>query len=168
MDGPRTLYHNFSASFCEINFRMTIYNSSDVIASVRIKTYNSTSNSDHLSDATPVQPATSSSNQDGWHDLPLVNDIRVTSDVLGARTGKSSSVESVSPFIWSGSSSTKVKLEPVSRTEIPLQVCVFSPGTFDLSNYVLHWNLLLSNGDGLRSSGTCQGYPYYLTVLQSD
>ncbi|XP_024187862.1 trafficking protein particle complex subunit 8 isoform X1 [Rosa chinensis] len=165
VDGPRTLYHNFSASFCEINFHMTIYNSSDVIASVCIKTYDS--NSDNLSDAIPVQPATSSSNQDGWHDLPLVNEIRVTSDVVGARTGKSSSVESVTPFIWSGSSSTKVELEPKSRAEIPLQVCVFSPGTFDLSNYVLHWKLLLSNGDGLQSSGACQGYPYFLTVLQS-
>ncbi|KAL6133731.1 hypothetical protein ACLB2K_065965 [Fragaria x ananassa] len=167
VDGPRTLYHNFTASsFCEINFHMTIYNSSDVIASVCIKTYDS-DNSDYLSDSASVQPATSSSNQDGWHDLSLVNEIKVTSDVLGARIGKSSSVESVSPFIWSRSSSTKVELEPNSRTEIPLQVCVFSPGTFDLSRYVLHWNLLVSNGDSLQSSGACQGYPYYLTVLQS-
>ncbi|XP_050384005.1 uncharacterized protein LOC126800653 isoform X2 [Argentina anserina] len=166
VDGPRTLYHNFTASFCEVNFHMTIYNSSDGIASVSIKTYDS-SNSDPLSDSTSVQSATSSSNQDGWHDLSLVNEIKVTSDVLGIRTGKSSSVESISPFIWSGSSSTKVELEPKSRTEVPLQVCLFSPGTYDLSSYVLHWNLLLPNGDSRQSTGACQGYPYYLTVLQS-
>lgn len=149
---------------------MTIYNSSDVAASIRINTFDSSS-SDPLSDTTPGQPATSSGNQEGWHDLSLVTDIKVTSDPLGVRTSKSTAVESVSAFIWSGSSSTKVRLEPVSRTEIPLQVCVFSPGTYDLSNYVLHWNLLLSNDQENRdrkSSGTCQGYPYYLTVLQSD
>ncbi|XP_068308297.1 uncharacterized protein [Pyrus communis] len=170
VDGPRTLYHNFSASFCEINLSMTICNTSDVVASVRINTSDS-STSDHLSDATPVQPATSSGDQDGWHDLSPVTDIKVTSDVLGSRASKSIPVESVSPFIWSGSSSTRVHLDPMSRTEIPLQVCVFSPGTYDLSSYVLHWNLLLSNDQENRdrsSSGTCQGYPYYLTVLQSD
>ncbi|KAM1735617.1 hypothetical protein ACFX15_013498 [Malus domestica] len=170
VDGPRTLYHNFSASFCEINLSMTIYNASDVVASVRINTSDS-STSDHLSDATPVLPATSSGNQDGWHDVSPVTDIKVTSDALGSRASKSIPVESVSPFIWSGSSSTRVQLDPMSRTEIPLQVCVFSPGTYDLSSYVLHWNLLLSNDQENRdrsSSGTCQGYPYYLTVLQSD
>ncbi|XP_068342385.1 uncharacterized protein [Pyrus communis] len=169
VDGPRTLYHNFSASFCEINLSMTIYNSSDVVSSVRINTSDSSA-SDHSGDATPVQPATSSGNQDGWHDLSLATDIKVTSDALGSQVSKSIAVESVSPFIWSGSSSTRVQLDPMSRTEIPLQVCVFSPGTHDLSNYVLHWNLLLSNDQENRDrySGTCQGYPYYLTVLQSD
>ncbi|CAN6716853.1 unnamed protein product [Malus baccata var. baccata] len=169
VDGPRTLYHNFSASFCEINLSMTIYNSSDVVSSVRINTSDS-STSDHSGDATPGQPATSSGNQDGWHDLSLATDIKVTSDALGSQVSKSIPVESVSPFIWSGSSSTRVQLDPMSRTEIPLRVCVFSPGTHDLSNYVLHWNLLLSNDQenwDRRSSGTCQGYPYYLTVLQS-
>ncbi|BFG38453.1 hypothetical protein CerSpe_247270 [Prunus speciosa] len=170
VDGPRTIYHDFSAPFCEINLSMTLFNSSDVVASVHINTLDS-STSDNLNDATPVQPATSSDNQEGWHDLSLVTDIKVTSDVLKVRTSKSTPVESVSPFIWSGSSSTRVQLEPMSRTEIPLQVSVFSPGTYDLSNYVLHWNLLLSNDQGnrdSRSSGKCQGYPYYLTVLQSD
>lgn len=170
VDGPRTLYHNFSSSFCEIKLSMTLYNSSDSIASVRINTFDSNS-SRNLSDLMEAH-ATSSGNQVGWYDVTLNSDIKVASDV-GAKFGKSSSLESVPQFIWSGSSSTRAKLEPLSSTRIPLQICVFSPGIYDLSNYVLHWNLLLSNGEGNSnedtkpSSGTCQGYPYYLTVLQS-
>ena len=168
IDGPRTLYYNFSASFCEIKLSMTIYNSSNVAASVHINTLDFSVN-----DTTSVQSPTSSGNQVGWHDISLVTDIKVTSDALGARFGKPPSLDSVSPFIWSASSSTKARIEPMSTVEIPLQICVFSPGTYDLSNYVLNWNLLLPNGDrnldvGTRqSSGTCHGYPYCLTVLQS-
>lgn len=173
VDGPRTLYHNFSASFCEIKLSMTLCNSSDSVASVRINTFDSNF-SRNLSDLTEAH-ATSSGNQVGWHDVALVTDIKVTSDVVGAKLGKSSPLESVPPFIWSGSSSTRVQLQPMSSTKIPLQICVFSPGTHDLSNYVLHWDLLLSNGEGNSdegegtrpASGTCQGYPYYLTILQS-
>lgn len=171
VDGPRTLYHNFSASFCEIKLSMTLYNSSVSVVSVRINTFDSNS-SRNLSDLMEAH-TTSSGNQVGWHDVSLVGDIKVTSDVVGAKFGKPSPLESVPPFIWSGSSSTRAQLEPLSSTKIPLQICVFSPGTYDLSNYVLHWNLLLSNGEGNSdeetrpSLGTCQGYPYYLTVLQS-
>ncbi|XP_024028403.1 trafficking protein particle complex subunit 8 isoform X3 [Morus notabilis] len=170
VDGPRTMYHNFSESFCEIKLSMTIYNSSNAIASVHINTLDSSGNS---SDATSDQSATSSSNQVGWHDVSLVTDIKVTSDVLGARFGKPPTLDSVSPFIWSASSSTRVLIEPMTAVEIPLKICVFSPGTYDLSNYLLHWNLVPPNGkqnldEGIRqSSGTCQGYLYYLTVLQS-
>lgn len=51
-----------------------------------------------------------------------------------------------------------------------LSIFVLSPGTYDVSNYSLHWNLFGSGdqedkGAGLRlSSGTCQGHPYYVTV----
>ncbi|PON63122.1 TRAPP II complex, Trs [Parasponia andersonii] len=170
VDGPRTLYHNFSSSFCEIRLSMTIYNSSNSIASVRINTVDSSGN---LSESTSPQSATSSGNQVGWHDVSLVTDIKVTSDVLGTRSIKPPSLDSVSSFVWSAASSTRVQIKPMSMAKIPLQICAFSPGTYDLSNYMLHWNLLLPDGEvnldeGTRqSAGTCQGYPYYLTVLQS-
>ncbi|XP_062112409.1 uncharacterized protein LOC133823584 isoform X2 [Humulus lupulus] len=162
VDGPRTLYHNFSASFCEIKLSMTIYNSSNSIASVRISNHDSSGNSNESTSATTYE------NQVGWHDVSLVTDIKVTSDVLATQSGKPPSLESVSPYIWSAASSTRVRIEPMSTIDIPLQISVFSSGTYDISNYELHWNLLLPNGEkNVDSSGTCQGYPYYLTVLQS-
>ncbi|XP_058003343.1 uncharacterized protein LOC110666076 isoform X2 [Hevea brasiliensis] len=167
--GPRTKCHDFSVSFCEINLRMIIYNASDAVASVGINTHDSPGGNVQLSDGNTV----ASGNQAGWHSLSPVDDIKINSDVLGSNVGKSQSPESVSPFIWSGTSSTRVQLEPMSSTEIPLQICVFSPGTYDLSNYVLNWNLLHVNneenvGKTKQTSGTSPGYPYYLTVLPSD
>ncbi|XP_052200322.1 uncharacterized protein LOC127806829 isoform X2 [Diospyros lotus] len=161
MEGPRTVHHNFLADFCEIKLSMTIHNSSDAVASVRIDTIDSASSS-----RTPSSPG----NESGWHDVSLSNDVKVSSDIVGPRVSRSLSGESVSLFIWSGTSSTQIKLEPMSTTEIPLQISVLSPGTYDLSNYALHWNLLRSSGQAagtLPSSGTCQGHPYYLTVLQA-
>ncbi|XP_012074301.1 trafficking protein particle complex subunit 8 isoform X2 [Jatropha curcas] len=169
LDGPRTRHHNFSASFCEINLKMTIYNSSDSVVSVSIITLDSSSGNGQLSD----DDTSTSGNQVGWHNLSLSDDIKVTSDVPGTNIAKSASQESVSPFIWSGTRSTRVQLEPMSSSEIPLQICVFSPGTYDLSNYVLNWKLLPVNDQGnvketKQTMGTSPGYPYYLTVLQSD
>ncbi|KAM6571414.1 hypothetical protein CsatA_015494 [Cannabis sativa] len=162
VDGPRTLHHNFSASFCEIKLSMTIYNSSNNSASVHINTHDSSGNSSESTSATTT------GNQVGWHDVSLVTDIKVTTDVLATQSAKPPSLDSVSPFIWSAASSTRASIEPMSTIEIPLQISVFSPGTYDISNYELHWNLLLPNGEtNVDSSGTCQGYPYYLTVLQS-
>ncbi|XP_022982812.1 trafficking protein particle complex subunit 8-like isoform X2 [Cucurbita maxima] len=166
LEGPRSSYHNFSSSFSEINFKMTIFNSSDSIASIRIKTIDSAEGNES------APPSPSSANQTGWHYASLTQDIKVTSDVLGAQMAKSSSLESVSPFIWSGTSSTTLQIEPNSMAEAPLQICIFSPGIYDLSNYILQWKLLPSSRSGNDetnvSSGTCQGYPYYLTVLQSN
>ncbi|KAG6580753.1 Trafficking protein particle complex subunit 8, partial [Cucurbita argyrosperma subsp. sororia] len=166
LEGPRSSYHNFSSSFSEINFKMTIYNSSDSIASIRIKTIDSAEGNES------APPSPSSANQTGWHYASLTQDIKVTSDVLGAQMAKSSSLESVSPFIWSGTSSTTLQIEPNSMAEAPLQICIFSPGIYDLSNYILQWKLLPSSRSGNDetsvSSGTCQGYPYYLAVLQSN
>ncbi|XP_059646575.1 uncharacterized protein LOC132293217 [Cornus florida] len=168
MDGPRTIHHNFAASLCEIKLRMTVHNSSDTLVSIRISTHDSAPGGSPLSDATSIP----SVNQAGWYDIPVLNDIKVTTDIIGSRVGKSISAEYVSPFIWSGSSSTRFKLEPVSTIEIPLQISVFSPGTYDLSNYCLHWNIQFpdegNRAAGMRVfSGTCTGHPYYLTVLQS-
>ncbi|GAA0142138.1 hypothetical protein LIER_03102 [Lithospermum erythrorhizon] len=166
MDGPRTVKHNFFTSLCEIQLRMTIYNSSDMIISVDVDTVDSiTTPSSSISSA--------SQNETGWHDL-TVNDNKITTDIVGPRAGKSISPASVPPYIWSGLSSTRFKLKPLSSTEIPLCVSVFAPGTYDLSNYSLRWNLVypndqVDNAAALRSSsGTCSGHSYYVTVLQQE
>ncbi|CAA3007877.1 trafficking particle complex subunit 8 isoform X1 [Olea europaea subsp. europaea] len=169
MESPRTVKHDFSTTFCEINLSLTVHNSSEDDVSVSINTTDSTTTINSVSSPTAV-----SGNEVGWHDLSPLTEIKVTSDVPGTRVMKSLSPESVSPFIWSGASSTRFELKSLLSAEIPLQICVFTPGTYDLSNYLLHWNLLSSNNkrDNLNesepSSGTCQGYPHYITVLQKD
>ncbi|XP_022766944.1 trafficking protein particle complex subunit 8-like isoform X2 [Durio zibethinus] len=173
VDGPHAIQHNFSASLCEVNLRMTVNNSSDAVASVHINTFDSCSSNSQSSDAAGSQSGLPPENQAGWFDIPVVNDLKViTTDTLAARFANSVSLESVSQFIWSGSSSTKLLLQPKSTAEIPLQICVFAPGIYDLSNYVLNWNLTpISDeenpGEANKSAGVCHGYPYYLTVLQS-
>lgn len=174
IDGPQTTHHNFNVSFCQISLRMTLHNSSDTVANVCVNTFDSPSGSDQSSGASTTQSSVPSGNQSGWYEVRALPEIKVTSSVPRIEVGKSSLPlpESVSPFIWSGSSATSVRLEPKSTAKIPLEICVFSPGTYDLSNYSLNWNLLGVNDQGSKeattqSSGTCQGYPYFLTVLQS-
>ncbi|XP_065855905.1 uncharacterized protein [Euphorbia lathyris] len=158
VDGPRMRHHNFSASFCEINLKMTIYNSSEAVASVGVNTIDSTSSSNSVT----------SGNETGWHNMPTVTDIKVTSESPRTNAENSPAPERLFPFVWSATSSTRIQLGPLSSTEIPLQISVFSPGTFDLSNYVLTWNLNVGEKKTTQTSGTCPGYPFYLTVLQSD
>lgn len=159
VDGPRTVSHDFSASFCEINLNMTVYNSSEEEVSVRITTLDSTPT---LSSAAPA--ASISGDEVGWHDLSYLSDTKGTTDTRA----KSLSAESVAPFVWSGLSSTRINLGPLSSTQVPLQISVFSPGTFDLSNYSLHWNFV-SSGDGSKvSSATCYGHPYHISVLRKE
>lgn len=156
------MHHEFSTSFCEVSLKMTLYNSSDAVASVRVNTLDS--------NLVPDSSAVLSPDREGWYNVSLESEIKVVSDVRGTIL-KSLSSESVRPIIWSGSSSTKLQLEPASTAEIPLQVCIFSPGTYDLSNYVVQWNLQPSSDQESEetrpTSGTCPGYPYYLTVLPS-
>lgn len=172
MDGPRTLHHNFSASFCEVNLKMTIYNSSDAAVFVRVNTFDSPSSSGQTSDATSPWSAVPSGNEAGWHNVPILTDIKVTSQLPLNQVKRSPLLENVSPFIWSGSSATSVRLQPTSTTDITMKVCLFSPGTYDLSNYALNWKLLPvssqgNEGETRQSSGSCPGYPYFLTVLQA-
>lgn len=170
MDGPRIIHHNFLSSLCEIKLKITIYNSWDVSVSVRISTFDS---------IPPGLSSTSSSvlaSEAGWQDMSSTNELKLTTSITGSGSGirRSTSPECVPPFIWSGASSTCVELEPKSTTEVPLLICVFSPGIHDLSNYALHWNIQSSADyrdveDGERVfSGTCDGHPYYLTVLQHE
>nr|GMD61724.1 trafficking protein particle complex subunit 8 [Ipomoea batatas] len=166
LNGPLTITHNFAAAFCEIKLTMSVHNSSDFPVSVSVGPADSSAS---LSSASSASPA--SDNEVGWHALPQTNDIKVASDI--PRAPKTLVSESTAPFIWSGSSWTHFKLEPLSSTEIPLQITVFSPGTYELSNYLLHWSFLSSGdqgdkGDVLRPTGTCEGHPYYITVLPQD
>ncbi|XP_043712997.1 trafficking protein particle complex subunit 8 isoform X2 [Telopea speciosissima] len=174
MNGPRTVHHNFSVSFCEIRLCVTIHNSSEEAVSIRISTVDITSSDGQLSDvAAAAQYPMSSENQAGWHDVSLGKDIKVTSDVLGTQSGKGVSSDVMAPFVWAASSSTRVELGPISTIEVPLKVCVFAPGTYNLSNYSVHWEVKLSGdpvfaGDGTRQlSGRSPGHPYYITALQS-
>ncbi|RDX88744.1 Trafficking protein particle complex subunit 8, partial [Mucuna pruriens] len=166
VDGPQTLHHDFSASFCEISLKMHLYNSSGATAFVRIDTLDSAGNGGPMNSVNVIKSATPD-NQAGWHDITPVNELKVTSNVLETQPGKALSLESVSSYIWSGSSSTNLHIEAMSLAEIPLQICVFSPGTYDLSNYVLSWKHP-SDGQGdsdetRQHSGKCQGYKYYIT-----
>lgn len=151
---------------------MTIYNSSYAAVFVRVNTFDSPSSSGQSSDATSLQSNVPSGNQTGWHEIPVLTDIKLTSQLPPNQLRKLPSLESVPPFIWSGSSATSLHLEPMSSAEIPMKVCVFSPGTYDLSNYALDWKLFPDNSredeaETSQTSGTCPGYPFYLTVLQS-
>ncbi|PHT99018.1 hypothetical protein BC332_32011 [Capsicum chinense] len=166
MDGPQTIKHDFKDTFCAIPLRMIVHNSSDDVLSIRCKPSDSAVNMSSSGNA-----SASSGNEVGWHDLSLSNDIKVTSNIPGTRVVKPLSSDAVPAFIWSASSSTHFTLEPLSSRETPLEISVFSPGTFDLSNYTLHWSRSSQSdhGDESRaSSGTCQGHPFYITVLQQD
>ncbi|KAK6944126.1 LOW QUALITY PROTEIN: TRAPP III complex, Trs85, partial [Dillenia turbinata] len=157
VDGPKTLQHDFSTSFCEIYLHMTLYNSSSSVISTRIVTNDYASNSSQSNDTNSV----SLGSQAGWYDVPQMNEIKGTSNVLGIQVGKLKSLDSVMPFMWSGTSSTRVELEPMRTVEVPLQLCIFAPGTYDLSNYCLHWSYPVSDDldTAMADSGTCRGHP---------
>ncbi|KAH0888332.1 hypothetical protein HID58_050761 [Brassica napus] len=159
LDGPQTIYHDFSTSLCEIQLKLVIRNTSDGTSSVSFNTIDSVQDAE--------APTPSAGNQSGWRYVPdVTEEMKLTSDVMGSRSGKPpSSMESSPPFTWSGLSSTKVEIQPLSTTEIPLQISVFAPGIYNLSSYKLTWE---RSGREDASSGTCQGYPYYLIVLQSE
>ncbi|KAL5709076.1 hypothetical protein ACHQM5_019802 [Ranunculus cassubicifolius] len=163
MDGPRALRHNFSASFCDIGLQMTIHNTSEHTASVRV-----TSHTEQQSD--PSSSPKSSGSREGWYDVSLANELKVTTDVMGAFSEKLlSHIEKTTPFIWSGASSTKVEVGPMSSTVVPLRVSVFLAGTYNLANYSLQWSLRVpeNSNELVETSGVSLGHPYYLTVLQS-
>lgn len=162
MDGPKSIRHDFS-TFCEINMVMTVYNSSEDLVSVRFIALDFT----HTINSVASSP--SSGNEVGWHDISHPTELRVTTDVTGARAAKTPLTESIAPFIWSGTSSTRFNIEPRSSAQVPLKICVFAPGTYDLSNYLLHWNRVRDDENGSKaSSGKCPGHSYHISVLQQD
>ncbi|KAJ0966330.1 hypothetical protein J5N97_027468 [Dioscorea zingiberensis] len=163
MDGPRTITHDFLTSFCEPSLTMTIHNCSKADVSVRIATFDFVSETRQSTET--AQFSDSSGYEGGWNDIKLSSDPQ--------RNGlKKQSSESTPPFVWCASSSTRVKLTKGCTTEVPLRICIFSPGTYDLSQYELHWNEDSSDeGSGPEPnrlpSGMVRGHPFYITVLQS-
>ncbi|VFQ62580.1 unnamed protein product [Cuscuta campestris] len=152
LDGPSTVTHDFTSAFlCEIKLKMTVNNSSDTHhVSVQVG----------LADSSAIPETASSSDEVGWHEL--------RTDLETPRTAFKTNADVAMPFIWSGSSGTHFSLGPSSSTELPLQITVFSPGTYDLSNYLLHWRMISSSSQEDLSrpvSGTCKGHPYFITVL---
>lgn len=169
MNGPRVINHDFSTSFCEASVCVTIHNCSESNVFVRLATSDTLLAANQLNDA--IQSSDPSGNQGGWHDLSSVNEMKLISDVQGSRLQKPSS-ESISPYVWCGASSTQLTLEPACIAEVPLRICIFASGTYDLSNYELHWKIQPSKdelGNDVKrwSSGTSRGHPFYLTVLHS-
>ncbi|KAG0478781.1 hypothetical protein HPP92_013500 [Vanilla planifolia] len=130
MDGPRIIQHDFSVSFCEVELQLTLSNVLKSEVSIRVVTFDISPES-KPSDDLPSHP---SAHQGGWYDVPLTVDTKQT---------PSSSPRSISPFIWCAASSTQVKMQASSTSVVPLRICIFSPGTYDLSNYELHWKSAL-------------------------
>ncbi|KAF3773985.1 hypothetical protein EJ110_NYTH54143 [Nymphaea thermarum] len=173
MEGPHTVIHDFAKSFCEMRFQVTVQNSSDAVAFIRLVMFNQAENEVQLSDVGQLSGA---SEEGGWHEISLGNSGKVLSDLLAQSSpSRKQSSKSISSYVWTGSSSTKVKLEPLSSAVIPLNLCIFAPGVYDLSNYELQWDIKPCNegNDGFRrdsskrTAGTSLGHPFYLTALQS-
>ncbi|KAK1643581.1 hypothetical protein QYE76_061386 [Lolium multiflorum] len=160
MEGPQTITHDFSKSCCEANIQLVIHNSSEDNISVRVVT------SDRMPDKNQTVPSHESAS--GWYDVSLENDIKAIASAKGTHLQKELS-ESISPFVWCSLSSAQVDLKPDSCAKVPLKVCIFAPGTYNFSNYELHWKVHPSEGgqvDENGISGGGQGHPFYVTVLQ--
>ncbi|KAG9443300.1 hypothetical protein H6P81_014640 [Aristolochia fimbriata] len=173
VDGPRILHHNFFSSFCEVKLYLTIRNCSDMVATIKIN--NTDAWPDNFGQALNDSSSSGVNRSVGWHDISLENDLKTVSDSQVTRPDRTPPPfpDTVSPFIWCASSSTKLTLGPSSSIKIPLQITAFSAGTYDLSSYNLSWSLQLpedqvsAENSVWQSSGTCKGHPFYLTVLQS-
>ncbi|XP_006650699.2 trafficking protein particle complex subunit 8 isoform X1 [Oryza brachyantha] len=163
MEGPRTVTHDFSKSYCEANIQLVIHNSGQHDTSVRIVTF------DSLTDKrTTVNLQDSNSNQGGWYDVSLENDIKAISTAKGTHYQKQPS-DSISPYVWSSLSCAQVDLKPDTSAKVPLKACIFMPGTYNFSNYQLHWKVHSSEVgqvDENERTGGGQGHPFYVTVLQ--
>jgi hypothetical protein len=166
MEGPRTITHDFSKSYCEVSIELVIHNSAAHKSLVRVVT------SDVMPEKSQTaHPHDSSSVQGGWYDVSLENDIKAISSVKGTRHEKQSS-KSISPYVWCSLSSAQIELQPDSCARVPLKACIFAPGTYNFSNYELQWKVHSSEGAQVDeskngSSGGGQGHPFYVTVLQS-
>ncbi|KAL6894210.1 hypothetical protein ACP4OV_008308 [Aristida adscensionis] len=166
MEGPRTVNHDFSKSYCEVNIQLVIHNSAEQKVSVRVVTFDGMPEKNQA-----VHPQDSTSVQGGWHDVSLEKDIKAIASAKSIHYEKQSS-ESISPYVWCSLSSARIELQPDSSSRVPLKVCIFAPGTYDFSNYEVHWQVHPSevsqaNESERWSSGGDHGQPFYVTVLQS-
>ncbi|ONM10029.1 Tetratricopeptide repeat (TPR)-like superfamily protein [Zea mays] len=163
MEGPRTISHDFSKSYCEANLQLVIHNSEAHKILVRVVTF------DVIPEKT-VHPHDSTSAQGGWYDVSLESDVKAISSSKSTHQEKRSS-KSIPPYVWCSLSCAQIELQPDSCARVPLKVCIFAPGTYNFSNYELQWKVHLSEGPHVgenenRLSGGGLGYPFYVTVLQ--
>ncbi|KAF8709998.1 hypothetical protein HU200_029722 [Digitaria exilis] len=166
MEGPRTITHDFSKSYCEVSIQLVIHNSAEHRSSVRVVTFDAMPEKSQT-----AHPHDSTSVQGGWHDISLENDIKTISSAKSTHHEKQYS-KSISPYVWCSLSSAQIDLQPDSCSRVPLKVCIFAPGTYNFSNYELQWKVHPSkrgqvNEDENGPSGGGPGHPFYVTVLQS-
>ncbi|KAJ3669964.1 hypothetical protein LUZ60_010288 [Juncus effusus] len=156
MNGPHTIHHDFSSSFCSVPLHLNLTNSSPFPLHLNLVTldyspdFDSTNSTDFLT------------KQAGWSDVSLANDIKKIASPRKIIKFQKPTCESAPPFVWCGPSSVPVKVAPGGTIRVSLKVCVFAPGTYNLSNYELSWKDELIEE---RETGTGKGHPFYLTVL---
>jgi len=167
MEGPRTISHDFSKSYCEVNLQLVIHNSEAHKILVRVVTFDVMPEKSQT-----VHPHDSTSAQGGWYDVSLENDpVKTISSSKSTHQEKQSS-KSISPYVWCSLSCAQIELQPDSCARVPLKVCIFAPGTYNFSNYELQWKVHPSEGrhvdenEKLLSRGGL-GHPFYVTALQS-
>lgn len=162
MGGPYTIYHDFSSSICEVDLHVDLLNCSPNQVNVQVSTFDYTLDTTENTSSDLNGASSLSTKQSGWSDISLENDIRVMSSPKKVQKYHKSTSESAPPFVWCGSSAIQLSLEPACAARVPLKVCVFAPGTYNLSNYELRWK----DVEGLSGSSEGQGHPFYLTVLE--
>lgn len=166
MEGPRTISHDFSKSYCEVNLQLLIHNSEAHKILVRVATFDVMPEKSQT-----VHPHDSTSAQGGWYDVSLENDVKTISNSKSTHQEKQSS-KSISPYVWCSLSCAQKELQPDSCARVPLKVCIFAPGTYNFSNYELQWKVhpsegpLVDENEKLLSGGGL-GHPFYVTVLQN-
>jgi hypothetical protein len=166
MEGHRTISHDFSKSYCEVNLQLVIHNSEAHKISVRVVTFDVMPEKSQT-----VHPHDSTSAQGGWYDVSLENDVKTISNSKSTHQEKQSS-KSISPYVWCSLSCAQKELQPDSCGRVPLKVCIFAPGTYNFSNYELQWKVhpsegpLVDENEKLLSGGGL-GHPFYVTVLQN-
>ncbi|KAJ4758914.1 Trafficking protein particle complex subunit 8 [Rhynchospora pubera] len=163
MGGPHTVHHNFSNSICEVDLHIDLRNCSSNQVNVQVSTFDYTPDTSQNPSSDSNSVSDLSTKQSGWSDISLENDIKVMSTPRNIQRYHKPTSESAPPFVWSGSSAMQLSLEPACTARVPLKVCVFAPGTYNLSNYELLWK---EEAAGLSVPGTGRGHPFYLTVLE--
>lgn len=163
LGGPHTIYHDFSSSFCEVDLHVDLFNCSPNQVNVQLSTFDYTPDTTENPSIDLNGNSDLSTKQSGWSDISLENDIKVMSSPKKVQKYHKPTAGSAPPFIWCGSSAIQLSLEPACTARVPLKVCVFAPGTYNLSNYELHWK---DEVEGLTGAGAARGHPFYLTVLE--
>jgi trafficking protein particle complex subunit 8 len=163
MGGPYTIYHDFSRSFCEVDLHVDLLNCSSNQVNVQLSTFDYTPDTTENPSSKLNGTSDFSTKQSGWSDISPESDMKVMSSPKKVEKYHKPTSGSVPPFIWCGSCAVQLTLDPACTVRVPLKICVFAPGTYNLSNYELHWKDELQ---GLSGAGTGRGHPFFLTVLE--